>query len=439
MTKIRLPFAAILAVSCFSMPVRAWSAEPLQSPRMERSKDFIAEEQWQRAIEELRAAVADKKEKHRDEALFWLAHSQNQVRDLMGAMKTITELQATFPKSPWVKPANSLRIEIAQRLNRTDVLWNIVQPGVNVYRLDPPPTPKPAAAPPALMPPAGGAPRALPPPRPDTPRVLPPPAEAPPALPLGPLTPSPASPVNAARPAQPVPAPAPTPFATMWMPEGWTPDAGHRIQALSSLIQTDAQKVIPILKEIALESPDANEARRAVFVLAQSGKPEAYTSVLEVARRGSETVQIAAVRELGRFGGRDVAEQLVQVYSVVSPRVKYQVVDSLGERSATTALLGIAEREVDKRLKETAIVRLGQAGAREHLQRYYLRARDDLKEPIVRALVLAKAEDELIRIAQTETDETIQRQALTGLRLLGTAKARAFLEKREIEKRRQNR
>jgi hypothetical protein len=437
---IRLPLAALVAVSCFSMPVSAWSAEPLQSPRMERSKDFIADEQWQRAIEELRAAVADKKEKHRDEALFWLAHSQNQVRDLMGAMKTITELQATFPRSPWVKPANSLRIEIAQRLNRTDVLWNIAQPGVSVYRLEPPPTPKPAAAPPAPMPPSGEALPGVPSPRPDTPRLLPPPAEAPPALPPGPMTPPPARPVNTARPAQPVPAPAPTPFAaTVWMPEGWTPDAGHRIQALSSLIRTDAQKVIPILKEIALESPDANEARRAVFVLAQSGKPEAYTSVLEVARRGSETVQIAAVRELGRFGGRDVAEQLVQVYSVVSPRVKYQVVDSLGERSATTALLGIAEREVDKRLKETAIVRLGQAGAREQLQRYYLRARDDLKEPIIRALVLAKAEDELIRIAQTETDETIQRQALTGLRLLGTAKARAFLEKREIEKRRQNR
>jgi hypothetical protein len=438
---IRLPLAAIVAVSCFSMPVRASSDEPLQSPRMERAKDLIADEQWQRAIEELRGAAADKKEKHRDEALFWLAHSQNQVRDLMGAMKTITELQSTFPKSPWVKPATSLRIEIAQQLNRTDVLWNIVRPGVNVYRLDPPPTPQPAAAPPAPMPPSGEPPRAVPPPRPDTPRVLPPPMGVPPPTPTPAMTPPrPVAPAGAARPAQPVPDPSPTPFAaTVWMPEGWTPDAGHRIQALSSLIQTDAQKVIPILMEIALESPDANEARRAVFVLAQSGKPEAYTSVLEVARRGSETVQIAAVRELGRFGGRDVAEQLVQVYRVVSPRVKYQVVDSLGERSATTALLGIAEREVDKRLKETAIVRLGQAGAREQLQRYYLRARDDLKEPIIRALVLAKAEDELIRIAQTETDESIQRQALTGLRLLGTAKARAFLEKREIEKRRQNR
>jgi HEAT repeat protein len=223
------------------------------------------------------------------------------------------------------------------------------------------------------------------------------------------------------------------------MPDGWQPDGSQRIQALSSLIQTDAPKVIPILRDIALESPDAGEARRAVFVLAQSGKPEAYTCVLEIARTGNESVQIAAVRGLGQFGGRDVADQLLKVYGSANARVKFQVVDSLGERSATAALLRIAETEIDKRLKETAIVRLGQVGARDQLQRYYFQARSDLKEPIIRALVLAKAEDALIRIAETERDEAIRRQAISGLRLLGSAKARVFIEKQEIEKRKQNR
>ena len=34
-------------------------ARPLESRRMERAKDLIAEEQWLRAIDELKAAVAD--------------------------------------------------------------------------------------------------------------------------------------------------------------------------------------------------------------------------------------------------------------------------------------------------------------------------------------------------------------------------------------------
>ena len=431
-------FVVMLAVSALLVPVSGWSAEPLQSPRMERAKDYIAEEQWQRAIEELRAAAADKKEKHRDEALFWLSHSQNQVRDLAGAMRTIAELQSTFPKSPWVKPAASLRIEIAQKLNRTDVLWGIAQPGVSVYRLDTPPTPEATAAPPAPTarpgqpppaPPARGAAPPVPAPPPgDAPRATPPPSL---------LTPVPSAP--AAPPSRPKVVPTPLPFSTVWMLDGWQPDGSQRIQALSSLIQTDATKVIPILRDIALESPDPGEARRAVFVLAQSGKPEAFSCVLEIARSGNETVQIAAVRGIGQFGGRDVAEQLLQVYTTVNPRVKFQVVDSLGERAATSALLRIAETEVDKRLKETAIVRLGQVGAGAQLQRYYFQARADLKEPIIRALVLAKAEDALVRIAETESDEAIRRQAVSGLRLLGSAKARQFIEKREIEKRQQNR
>ncbi|HEY0876379.1 MAG TPA: hypothetical protein VGD94_23095, partial [Vicinamibacterales bacterium] len=96
------------------------SSGPLQSPRLERAKDLIAEEQWVRAIEQLRAAAADAAEKNKDEALFWLAHSQHQARDLAGAVETIARLERQHPASRWVKPARSLRIEIAQKLRRDD-------------------------------------------------------------------------------------------------------------------------------------------------------------------------------------------------------------------------------------------------------------------------------------------------------------------------------
>ena len=215
----------------------------------------------------------------------------------------------------------------------------------------------------------------------------------------------------------------------VWIPEGWNPDTNLRIQALGSLIQTDAKRVIPILKEIALESPDANEARRAVFVLAQSGRPEAQSTVVEVAKEGSELVQLAAVRELGRFGGPKAVEALLQVYTAGNPRVKYQVVNSLGERLDTNALVRIAETEPDRKLKEIAIVRLGQAGAREQLEHFYVRARVELKKPIINGLFNARAEEELIRIAEKERDPEIRAEALARLRLLGTPRARAYLEK----------
>ena len=410
-----------LAAWAFAAPVQAFPFEPLQSPRLERAKDYIAEEQWERAIEQLKAAVADAKERNKDEALFWLAHSQHQARDLAAAVQTISQLERQHASSRWVKPARSLRVEIAQKLRRDDVLWWTAAP----------------PAPPALPAPTQPTPAAAPRTRP----IAAAPAE-PPAVP----TPAPLSAAAPEKlPVPPAPRPptftfkgrgvAPTPMpSTVWIPEGWDPDTNLRIQALGSLIQTDAPRVIPILKEIALESPDANEARRAVFVLAQSGRPEARSTVVEVAKKGSELVQIAAVRELGRFGGPKAAEELLQVYAIGNPRVKYQVVNSLGERSATVALMRIAETEKDRKLQETAIVRLGQAGAREQLVRFYLRAARDLKRPIIVGLFNARAEDELIRIASQEKDPAIRQEAMTRLQLLGTPKARAFIEKQRRKK-----
>jgi HEAT repeat protein len=413
---LRVLVLAALASSSFVTPAYA-AFEPLQSPRLERAKDYIADEQWERAIEQLKAAAADAKERNKDEALFWLAHSQNQARDLAAAVETISRLERDFASSRWVKPARSLRIEIAQKLRRNDVLW---------WTARPPSPPMPAAAP---LPPPTPATVAAPTPMPSArPRVAP--AAATPAPPSPP--PTPARTVAPPRPPRawtPFAAPQPPQPSAMWIPEGWDPDTNLRIQALGSLIQTDATRVIPILKEIALESVDANEVRRAIFVLAQSGRPEAQSTVVEVAKQGTELVQIAAVRELGRFGGPEASEALLQVYSTGNPRVKYQVVNSLGERSATTALMRIAETERDHKLQETAIVRLGQAGAREPLARFYSRAGEELKRPIIDGLFNARAEEELIRIAEMERDVAIRAEVLTRLQLLGTEKARLYLEK----------
>ena len=411
---------AVMALAVGAGPAAAVSPEPQTSPQMERAKDFIADEQWVRAIEVLKAAAVDKKERNQDEALFWLAHSQHQAGDLLNAVSTVGELEQKFPSSRWVKPARSIRVELAQKLRREDVLWFMV----TAPPAPPAPTPTPRS-------PAATTVRTGPrPPEPAAARgtaTLPPAAEG---------TPPPLMPPAATAPPPPRPAPAaaggrrPAPLPpTVWVSEFTTADTDLRIQALGSLMQTDAKRVIPILREIALDSGNPGEASSAVFVLAQSGRPEAHSTVLEVARRGSEAVSVAAVRELGRFGGPRTADDLLTVYESGRPRVKYQVVNALGERSATNALLRIVQSESDSHLRDTAIVTLGQAGGREQLHRLYRRATIDVKRPIITGLFNARAENELIEIAERETDPTIHREVLTRLRLLGTPKAKEYLEK----------
>jgi HEAT repeat protein len=409
------PLVALVGLLALAAPSVAAPAAAPDSKRLARAKDFIADEQWQRAIDELKAAVADPKETNRDEALFWLAHSEHQVEDLAAAVDTIARLEREFPSSRWVRPARSLRVEMAQQLKRNDVLWYTAAPPPP----PPPPTPVPAP-PPAVAPPASTpSPRApLPPGAPEPARPIPPPRPAavtpPPAPPRPPMVPPPPDPGS-------------------WFPATFEPDTDLRIQALGSLLQTNPDRVIPLLKEIALASKDASEARRAVFVLAQSDRPEARTTVVEVARAGAEPVRIAAVRELGRFGGADAGPELMEVYSTATPRLKREVISSLaglGHSADTAALLRIAKTEADAQVRNVAILTLARPGFKDlpQLRALYATTPIESRRTVLVALGNARDEDELIRIASTEKNPLLRQEARRQLRLLSTPKALKFLE-----------
>ena len=398
--------AASLAFVVVLLPAAAagWpEAAAPESRRLSRAKDLIADEQWTRAIQELRAAIADPKEPGKAEALFWLAHSLNQDNDFASAVDIIRRLERQHRSSPWVRPARSLLIELAQKLKRDDVLWwTAVRPAAK---------PRAVAPVPARNPPTGRGPR------PEPPQPAKPSEAAPPA----PQTPK-ATPPSGAPPVR-VTAPA------AWVLENWRPDADQRILALGGLIHTDAEKVIPMLRNIAMEENNPGAGRRAVFVLAQSRKPQALSTVVEVAKEGPVPVRVAAVRSLGNFGGPEVSKTLLQVYSMANAQVKKQVVESLGERAEAPALLRIAQSEADQSLRATAMVTLGRVGGREQLFSLYANADQASKRPIIVGLFLARGEDQLIRIAETEEDKQLRADVLRRLRLLGTPKARAYLAK----------
>ena len=224
------------------------------------------------------------------------------------------------------------------------------------------------------------------------------------------------------------------PPAGPWIPAPFAPDTDLRIQALGSLIHAHPTQVIPLLKEIALDSRDPGEGRRAVFVLAQSRRPEARSTVVEVAKEGPEPVRVAAVRELGRFGGADAGPELLQVYSLATPRVKREVVSSLaalGTGPTTDALLRIAKTEADPQVRNIAIVTLGRTAGATQLRALYDRTPPESRRAVLAALFAARDEEGLMRIASTEGDATLRREARRQLRLLGTPRALAYLNQHE--------
>jgi HEAT repeat protein len=364
----------LLAVLC-----EPAGAAALESKRLAEAKDCIAEEQWSCAIDLLRQAVRDRRESSRDEALYWLAHSLNEYGDPAAALQTIRQLETEFRTSPWLKAAGALRIAMAVRLGRHDVLWAAAAP--------PPPPPPPDAR------------------TPGTPAVAP-------------VPPTPAAP-----PAPPAAAPPPP----LWLPEGIVVDSEMRLQALSSLIRSDAARVIPMLREIALESENVDVASRAVFVMAQSERPEVRETVIQVARRAAEPVRGAAVRELARFEGPEISTELIHVYATGHEAVKRQVVKSLGERKERRALMRIVQSEKEPELRSRAILTLGQIGGTEQLRLLYPRVEPAAKRAVILGLFSARADGDLIRIAQRERNATLRNEIITRLRVLGTPKAKEYL------------
>jgi hypothetical protein len=387
-------FPMFKLIGCLLMAATiAAAAEPAgqESKRLARAKDFIEGERWSQAIDDLQIAIADPKETRKDEALYWLAHSLNQVGDRAGSVEVIRRLEGEYPSSKWVKPAQALRIEIAVRLNRSDVLWYAAMPPPPPSRA---PMPVQPDAPPARPSKAAGAPKAV-----------------------GPKGDGPAK----------VPPPLP------WYGVDYSPDPDLQIQALSALLKTEADRVIPLLNDIVFESHDAGRASRAVFVLSQSDSPKAFEVVLKAAKGAPEPAQIAAVKVLGRSGGPAVSFELLQVYDTAKENVKFQVVRSLSERMDKRGLQHIVQSEKNFRLRSVAIEGLGQAGGVEQLSVMYKSATLPLvRRSIISGLFIARADGELIRICETERnggDPKLASDVLEKLRLLSTPKAKEYLQK----------
>lgn len=385
----------LVAIVIATLPRFAFAAGA-DSERMSRAKDLIADEQWRRAIVELRAAYDDPQESAKDEAAFWLAHSLYQSGDAGAALQIIARLEQRFPRSRWVFPARSLKLEIAHRLNRNDLLWSFAVP-------PPPPPAPPAGAVPAAPP----TPAALPSPPAVAPAIPPPAAVAPPVAPVAPAPP-------ARRPGQHNP-------RRQWVldltvqPELAATDRDLQILALGGLMRAEPDRAEPILKNVALRSNDQEQARRAIFVLLQGNR---LAAVADVARQGSEDVTLAAVKELGFVRSADSASLLTDLYASGSEPVKVQVLRSLGRARQAQPLMQLARRESERSLRETAIAALGQAGAGVQLAALY-RQQPDLKLLVIAALFTAGADDELMSIAHTERDARLRAEAVAKLKLLG--------------------
>lgn len=272
--------------------------------RLDRARLLIFDRNWPQAVAELRRVLDDPKEPLRDEARFWLAHSLFQMGDGSEALLMIQALEREHPRSRWVLPGKSLRVDIAMRMGRPEMLWDIVIA----------PMPKP----------------------PMPPHLLAPPSPSPHAV---------------ARPHTP-PAVAPTP------PPAALTFTDVRIQALRGLLLREPERAVPVLREIVVEEIETPQARRALLVLGLSPHEKAREAVVHFAQTGPEPVKVVAVEQLGRWHTLTARSVLTTVYASSSARVKLEVLRALSDARADRDLIRIARTEKDAGLRDYAVAQL---------------------------------------------------------------------------------
>jgi HEAT repeat protein len=199
-------------------------------------------------------------------------------------------------------------------------------------------------------------------------------------------------------------------------------DEELKLLALSGLMNADPDKALPIVKNMLAGSPSPKLMDRAMFVLAQSGKPEARQVLVDIAKSSpNPDLQKHAIRNLGLFGGPESQQTLVDIYStsqnIEARKAVLQALMLSGDRSKVSE---VARKEPTPELRREAIQQLGVMGGRDELWQIYQTEKDSsVRRAVINSLFISGGVDQLGELATKETDPGLRREAIQKLGLTG--------------------
>jgi len=194
-----------------------------------------------------------------------------------------------------------------------------------------------------------------------------------------------------------------------------------KMLALQGLMNGDPQKGLSILENILNGSGNPKLKSRALFMAAQSGRPEAREVLAKIARgQGNPDLQRKAVEYLGLFGGAQARQTLAEVYaSTNDASVKHTILRAYMIGGDHERLFVAAKGEKDESLRREAIRQLGLVhGTSELEQLYQAETSPDVRREILQAFFLAGDSGRLVRAAQGEKDPDLRRAAIRNLGLI---------------------
>jgi hypothetical protein len=208
-------------------------------------------------------------------------------------------------------------------------------------------------------------------------------------------------------------------------------DEELKLLALQGIMNNDPDRAIPILEKRLSGPGSPKEKSKALFVIAQSGLPQAQAILEKVALgQRSPDLQRKAVEYLGMFGGEKSRKTLAEVYaSSTDESVKHAVLRSYTMSGDRQSLFNAAKNEKDESLKREAIRQLGISGGQSELEQLYQsEGSTDTRREILQGFFLGGDSQKLAEVAQSEKDPELRRAAIRNLGLTGGGSASKALQ-----------
>jgi HEAT repeat protein len=203
------------------------------------------------------------------------------------------------------------------------------------------------------------------------------------------------------------------------------PDDDLKLMALNGLMNSDPDTAVPMLEKFLKGNQSLKLKERALFVLSQSGKPQAREVVAKIAHGDSNPeLQMKALNYLGLFGGKESRQELANIYASSNDvHVKRAILHSFMIGGDRDRLFAAAKSEKSPELRREAIQQLALTGAQSELwQLYQAEPTVEVKRQILQSMFLTGNSDKLVEVARDEKDPTLRAAAIKSLGLMGAGK-----------------
>ena len=190
-----------------------------------------------------------------------------------------------------------------------------------------------------------------------------------------------------------------------------------KIAAVEALISAPPERALAILTKVLAGEGSDELKERALFVLSQTGLPEAQDLLVQTATAGDGPLRLEAIRMIGIGGEADALARLGELYASGDAETKEAVLEAYLIADDTEAVYRIAANAQSADEFEEAVETLGAMGAVDELRA--LRDRTDMAEILIEAYAIADDTESLRELALNSNDPELRAKAIEGLGITG--------------------